>query len=58
MTVHNAAVASERRSQFRVDWLPGTDVLHGACECGASTEADDPVTLWSWLLKHREAHSP
>jgi hypothetical protein len=37
---------------LRVDWLPGSDRLHGRCHCGAETEAEDPVAMWEWLLAH------
>jgi len=37
---------------LRVNWLPGSDRLRGRCHCGAETEADDPVTMWEWLLAH------
>ncbi|MGW2492153.1 hypothetical protein ACWCV9_33755 [Streptomyces sp. NPDC001606] len=40
----------------RIDWQPGTDLLHGTCHCGAQHTADDPVELWSWLLAHPEGH--
>jgi hypothetical protein len=47
----------ERRERYRVVWLPGTDILHGFCYCGASTFAEDPVLLWTWLLAHPEGHT-
>ncbi|MEU6841557.1 hypothetical protein ABZ930_06735 [Streptomyces sp. NPDC046716] len=37
---------------YRVDWLPGTDLLSGVCHCGARHEAEDPVALWEWMLAH------
>ncbi|GAA3389164.1 hypothetical protein [Cryptosporangium minutisporangium] len=37
---------------LHVDWLPGSDRLHGRCHCGAESDADDPVVLWEWLLAH------
>jgi hypothetical protein len=37
---------------LRVDWLPGSDRLHGRCHCGIETEAEDPVEMWAWLLAH------
>ena len=37
---------------YRIDWLPGTDLLHGACHCGARRSDEDPVQLWAWLLDH------
>lgn len=44
--------ASTCRTVYRIDWLPGTDRLHGSCHCGAQIEAEDPVWLWEWLLAH------
>lgn len=43
---------------YRIDWLPGTDVLHGTCHCGAQHTAQDPVEMWEWMLGHPEGHSP
>ncbi|MFF3503827.1 hypothetical protein [Streptomyces sp. NPDC003247] len=43
---------------YRVDWLPGTDVLHGTCHCGAEHSAEDPVEMWGWMLAHPEGHEP
>ncbi|MFI0780370.1 hypothetical protein [Streptomyces sp. NPDC021212] len=43
---------------YRIDWLPGTDVLHGVCHCGAERTAQDPVELWQWMLAHPEGHTP
>ncbi|WP_181807743.1 hypothetical protein [Streptomyces shenzhenensis] len=43
---------------YRVDWLPGTDVLHGTCHCGAEHTAQDPVGMWEWMLGHPEGHQP
>ncbi|MGW3198589.1 hypothetical protein ACWDBD_29200 [Streptomyces sp. NPDC001118] len=40
----------------RIDWQPGTDLLHGTCRCGAHHTADDPVEMWAWLLAHPEGH--
>jgi hypothetical protein len=37
---------------LRVDWLPGSDRLHGRCHCGATAEAAEPVAMWEWLLAH------
>jgi hypothetical protein len=37
---------------LRVDWLPGSDRLHGRCSCGAQTEGEDPVAMWEWLQAH------
>ncbi|MFI0814906.1 hypothetical protein ACH4TX_05725 [Streptomyces sp. NPDC021098] len=42
---------------YRIDWLPGTDVLHGVCHCGAERTAQDPVELWQWMLAHPEGHT-
>jgi hypothetical protein len=44
-------------SLFRIEWMPGTDVLVGFCHCGASHESEDPVEMWEWLLAHPEGHS-
>lgn len=35
-----------------VDWLPGSDRLHGLCHCRAEAESDDPIALWDWLQAH------
>ncbi|WP_338703181.1 hypothetical protein V2W30_38185 [Streptomyces sp. Q6] len=37
---------------FRIDWLPGTDVLSGRCHCGAAHTCEDPVAMWEWMLAH------
>jgi hypothetical protein len=37
---------------LRIGWLPGSDRLRGHCHCGAESEAEDPIALWSWLLAH------
>ncbi|GAA3088677.1 hypothetical protein ACFQ0X_01820 [Streptomyces rectiviolaceus] len=37
---------------FRVDWLPGTDLLNGSCHCGARHACQDPVAMWEWMLAH------
>ncbi|GAA2107316.1 hypothetical protein [Streptomyces synnematoformans] len=42
---------------FRVDWLPGTDLLHGVCHCGAEHVAQDPVEMWRWMLAHPVGHT-
>jgi hypothetical protein len=39
-------------SVFRVDWLPGTDTLHGRCHCGAEHNGQDPAEMWEWMLAH------
>lgn len=41
---------------YRVHWVPGTDILHGTCHCGAERLADEPVALWEWLLGHPQGH--
>ena len=41
---------------YRIDWLPGTDVLHGTCHCGAERTDQDPVEMWEWMLGHPEGH--
>jgi len=44
---------------YTVDWVPGTDLLHGTCHCGASADAGGPVQIWAWLLAHpRHAPAP
>ncbi|MEV0897203.1 hypothetical protein [Actinoplanes sp. NPDC049802] len=42
---------------LRVDWMPGSDRLHGRCHCRAEAEADDPIALWEWLQSHPD-HPP
>ncbi|MBC9718768.1 hypothetical protein H9Y04_40200 [Streptomyces sp. TRM66268-LWL] len=42
---------------YRVDWQPGTDLLHGVCHCGAEHVEEDPVALWQWMLAHPEGHT-
>lgn len=42
---------------YRIDWLPGTDTLHGVCHCGAERSAEDPVELWQWMLAHPDGHT-
>jgi hypothetical protein len=37
---------------LRVEWLPGSDRLHGVCSCGAESEGEDPVAMWEWLQAH------
>ncbi|MEV6117024.1 hypothetical protein AB0L59_32225 [Streptomyces sp. NPDC052109] len=41
---------------YRADWLPGTDVLHGTCHCGAERTAGDPVRMREWMPAHPEGH--
>jgi hypothetical protein len=41
---------------LRVEWMPGTDRLRGTCHCGAAHEEEDPITMWEWLLDHRDSH--
>ncbi|WP_199920576.1 hypothetical protein [Streptomyces sp. NRRL S-481] len=43
MTRHPAAAGP--REIYRIDWLPGTDVLHGTCHCGREHTAQDPVEM-------------
>jgi len=38
---------------YRIDWLPGTDTLHGTCHCGREHTAQDPVEMWEWMLEPR-----
>lgn len=42
----------------RIEWLPGTDVLLGTCHCGATHSAEDPISMWEWLLAHPDGHQP
>ena len=44
------------RQVYRVVWKLQTDVLVGYCWCGTSHEAEDPITLWEWLLAHPDTH--
>ena len=41
---------------YRVDWVPGTDVLLGTCHCGAEHTAKDPIAMREWMLAHPEGH--
>ncbi|TJZ98350.1 hypothetical protein [Actinacidiphila oryziradicis] len=41
---------------YRIDWVPGTDVLHGTCHCGAERSGQDPVEMWEWMLAHPAGH--
>lgn len=50
---------SERTGEiYRIDWLPGTDLLHGTCHCGREHTARDPVEMWDWMLAHPRGHRP
>jgi hypothetical protein len=51
-------VTSPTGEIYRIDWLPGTDVLHGTCHCGAERSAEDPIEMWEWMLGHPEGHTP
>jgi hypothetical protein len=51
-------VTSPTGEIYRVDWLPGTDLLHGTCHCGAEHTAQDPIEMWGWMLAHPEGHAP
>ena len=42
---------------YRIDWLPGTDVLHGTCHCGREHTSQDPIEMWEWMLAHPRGHS-
>ncbi|WP_425245553.1 hypothetical protein [Streptomyces sp. NEAU-NA10] len=46
------------REIYRIDWLPGTDILHGTCHCGAEHTAQDPIEMWEWMLGHPDGHQP
>jgi len=37
---------------YRIDWVPGTDLLHGRCHCGTEHTAQNPEAMWSWMLAH------
>jgi len=50
-------VTSPTGEIYRIDWLPGTDVLHGTCHCGAEHSAEDPIEMWEWMLGHPEGHT-
>ncbi len=41
---------------LRIVWVPGTDRLRGVCHCGAAHEAQDPASIWDWLLAHPVGH--
>ncbi|KUM70246.1 hypothetical protein [Streptomyces griseorubiginosus] len=43
---------------YRIDWLPGTDTLHGTCHCGREHTAQDPIEMWEWMLAHPQGHEP
>ncbi|WP_169790640.1 hypothetical protein [Streptacidiphilus carbonis] len=53
MTTGSGPAAGE---VYRVHWLPGTDLLHGSCHCGAEHTDDDPVEMWGWMLTHEHRH--
>ncbi|MFI5661185.1 hypothetical protein [Streptomyces sp. NPDC051684] len=40
------------RPVFRIEWLPGTDLLDGHCHCGERHTSEDPVAMWEWMLAH------
>jgi hypothetical protein len=42
---------------YRIDWLPGTDTLHGTCHCGREHTSQDPIEMWEWMLAHPNGHS-
>lgn len=43
---------------YRIDWLPGTDTLHGTCHCGREHRSQDPIEMWEWMLAHPQGHQP
>ncbi|HET6634033.1 MAG TPA: hypothetical protein VFH77_03295 [Streptomyces sp.] len=43
---------------YRIDWVPGTDVLRGVCHCGARHRSEDPAEMWTWMLGHPTGHEP
>ncbi|GAA0342094.1 hypothetical protein NE235_00805 [Actinoallomurus spadix] len=49
-------MTASERPVYRVRWLPGADTLLGTCHCGAERTAEDPVSLWEWLLAHPAGH--
>jgi hypothetical protein len=53
---HRQAAPPAGRGVMRVVWLPGSDLLHGTCHCGATHVAEGPVEVWEWLLGHPVGH--
>ncbi|MFE9428518.1 hypothetical protein ACFYNO_36865 [Kitasatospora sp. NPDC006697] len=49
---------AHQRRVYRIEWLPGGDLLDAHCFCGARTGAPDPVAAWSWLLDHPRHQLP
>ncbi|MET7683544.1 hypothetical protein [Streptomyces sp. NPDC005423] len=43
---------------YRIEWVPGTDLLHGTCHCGREHTAEDPTEMWEWMLAHSRGHAP
>lgn len=43
---------------YRIDWLPGTDILHGTCHCEREHTTQDPIEMWEWMLAHPQGHQP
>ena len=55
--LHGAAAGRAATGQvYRIEWFPGTDLLHGTCHCGAGHTDLDPVEMWTWMLGHPEGH--
>jgi hypothetical protein len=46
----------DRAHLFRIEWLPGDDLLVGVCFCGAQQTDDEPKPLWAWLFAHPDGH--
>jgi hypothetical protein len=51
-------VTSPTGEIYRIDWLPGTDILHGTCHCGREHTSQDPIEMWEWMLAHPQGHEP
>lgn len=43
---------------YRVEWVPGSDRLHGRCWCGRDTVCEGPIEMWEWLLDHERHAAP
>lgn len=57
-TPSSPAPSPAHREVYRIDWLPGTDLLHGTCHCGREHTSQDPVEMWEWMLAHPQGHEP
>ncbi|WP_181139966.1 hypothetical protein [Streptomyces sp. Ru71] len=45
-------MSAPAKEVYRIEWVPGTDTLHGTCHCGREHTGQDPVEMWAWLLDH------